>query len=94
MLTIKDFKIVYTEDGGHYFSYRRAVYEICLEACANGYDVAVYKSGNLQKPKKCTDFKFKSDSINFGINGLKKGEANMVLLRALKFANEFYKLIN
>jgi len=98
-LTIKDFQREELGEGKHYLSAKFGDYEICLEPCLSGYCVGIYKFGPDEKiaglitGKKCTDFKFKSreNRLLFGVDGLKKGEANMVKLRAMKFANEFYK---
>jgi hypothetical protein len=67
-----------------------------------GYCVGIYRKGpddriaGLVENKKCTNFTFKSreKKLAFGVDGLKKGEKNMVELRALKFANELYKKFN
>ena len=105
-LTIKDFLKegeIELKRFSHYFNKNGNLYNVCLEPCLNGFDVAIYvRQGDgaweICEPKKCTDFKFKRKMIpgklEFGIDGLKKGEANMVLLRAMKFANEFYKKFN
>lgn len=56
-LKLGDFK----RDGGagsfgHYFSYKDDKYEVCMESCLNGYDVAVYDlEQNLIGEKKCTN---------------------------------------
>ncbi len=85
-----------------YLSFEFKDYELCLEKCLSGFDVALYRKGpaeqiaGLVEPKKCTDFNFKrrEGKMLFGLNGLKKGERNMVILRAMKYANEFYKKYN
>lgn len=93
-LTFKDFELAVTigENRALYYSFTFKDYEICLEKCLNGFNVAIYKVGpdericDLVEPKKCTNF-------NFG-EKLTKGQQNMILLRALKFANQFYKKYN
>lgn len=102
MLSIKDFHKEEIATGGHYLAKSFGPFEICLEPCLSGYCVAIYGNGydgiaeGLLEEKKCTAFKFKSreKNLTFGVDGLKNGEANMVLLRAMKFANEFYKKYN
>ena len=105
MLKIKDFVLAITDDRKFYLSFEFKDYEICFEPCLSGYCVAIYRKGpddrigSLVEEKKCTDFKFKrrewvNGRLSFGIDGLKKGEKNMVELRALKYANEFYKKYN
>jgi hypothetical protein len=32
---------------GHYFSYQGKNFEICLESCMNGYDVAKYDKNRI-----------------------------------------------
>lgn len=99
MLKFDEFERVQFGNGEHYLYKNFGDYQICLEPCLSGYCVAIYRVGpdeqiiGLVCPKKCTDFKFKSREMElaFGIDGLKKGESNMVILRAMKFANEFYK---
>lgn len=50
-ITFADFK---KEDG--YMSYKNDKFEICLEPCFNGCDVAIYDvDQNLLKPKVCTN---------------------------------------
>lgn len=100
MLTIKDFCKEQIASGGHYLAYSFGPFELCLEPCLSGFCVAIYGNGNdgvpegLVDEKKCTNFNFGDRGLQFGIEGLKQGQANMVLLRALKFANEFYKKFN
>lgn len=101
MLTIKDFVLVgeIKPYYANYFNKNGNLYSLCLEPCLNGFDVAIYvRQGQgaweIIEPKKCTDFNFGDRGLQFGIEGLKQGQANMVLLRALKFANEFYKKFN
>ncbi|NCD40581.1 MAG: hypothetical protein EOL88_00665 [Bacteroidia bacterium] len=109
----KDFQLAITDDRQMYYSFEFKDYEICLEPCLSGFDVAIYRIGpderigDLVEPKKCSDMKFPKRSIAennrnqknggerfVGINGLKKGEKNMLRLRVLKLANEFYKKYN
>lgn len=101
MLTIKDFLLVgdvkpyYSK----YFNNNGNLYNICLEPCMSGFCVAVYVrvgtgAWEIIGEKKCTNFNFGDRGLRFGVEGLKQGQANMVLLRALKFANEFYKKFN
>lgn len=100
-LNFKDFQLAITDDRKFYHSFSFRDYEICLEPCLNGFDVAIYKVGpdegigGLVEEKICTDFNFKrkewtEGKLAFGLDGLKKGERNMLLLRAMKFANQFY----
>lgn len=108
MLSIKDFAHIAFDGEGlelenDYFSFTFKDYEICLEPCLSGYCVGIYVTAPDERiakaicePKRCADFKFKNreGNLTFGVDGLKNGEANMVLLRAMKFANEFYKKYN
>jgi len=99
MLQFKDFQHAITDDREFYYSFEKNGYEICLEQCLSGFCVAIYKFGpdekisGLVEPKRCTEFDFagRKYHYSFGTDGLKKGEANMVRLRAMKFANIFYK---
>lgn len=96
-LKFEDFELAITMDRHLYKSFEFNGYEICLEECLNGFDVAIYKLGpderiaDLVEPKKCTDFDFKKGNIN---KRLTKGQQNMIRLRAMKFANQFYKKYN
>lgn len=97
-ITFKDFQLAVTvsQPAKFYHSYEFDDYELCLEPCLSGFDVALYRKGpderiaGLVEEKKCTDFNFKrrEGRLLFGLDGLKKGEKNMVTLRALKYANE------
>jgi hypothetical protein len=88
-LTLGMFKrIVPLGSFGHYFSYKDDKYEVCLESCLNGYDVAIYDlNQNLIGEKTCTNID--------GILGMQilpgfsfgTGEA---LEKALKIANKKY----
>ena len=98
MIKLEDFnQVAFDEEGKllakDYFSYKCGDFEICLEPCLNGYDVAIYRGEqkDIVGEKKCTNFDFGDRGLRFGIDGLKKGQANMVLLRAVKLANEFHK---
>lgn len=60
--------------------------EIDLEACLNGYDVALYdKDLNLIKPKVCTDIEMMLETQIMPGFSMMTGEA---LEKAIKIANE------
>lgn len=68
---------------GHYFSYKDELgYEICLEACLNGYDVAIYKDMGLVGEKECTNI----EGIMPGFSAM-SGEA---LNKAVEITNRKY----
>ncbi len=54
-LTLKDFKPKVVADTLTYFSYEFSAFEICLEPCLNGFDIALYRNQNLVFDKICTD---------------------------------------
>lgn len=60
-----------------YMTFKNDKFEICLEPCLNGCDVAIYDlEQNLLEPKKCTDLKHVNN--------------DELLVRAYEFFNEFY----
>lgn len=69
----------------HYFSYKEGKYEICLEACLNGYCVGLYIAENLVQDKVCTNLKM-GPAMFPGFN-IMTGEA---LNKAIKIANELW----
>jgi len=62
----------------HYWFYRFNGYEIAIEPCFNGFDVAIYKNQELLEEKKCTNL------------DLEKVKVGVVWTVALKFVNKFY----
>ena len=61
-ITFADFKTIILDGGTGYMSYKNAKFEICLEPCMNGCDVAIYDlSGELLEDKYCTDIVLKND---------------------------------
>jgi len=76
---------------GHYFSYIMPDgKEVCLEACLNGYDVAIYdkKGGDLIGEKTCTNIQGMLESQIAPGFSIMTGEA---LEKAIKIANEKIK---
>ena len=72
----------------HYFSseitIRRKIYEVCLEPCLNGFDVAVYDDLNLVLPKKCTNLD----------NGDSPELSGTSVIKALDIANDLTKKVH
>lgn len=63
---------------GYYFSHKTDKYEICLEVCLNGYDVAIYDlHQNLLRDKVCTNL------VNI--------QSDEALIKAIEIANKFLK---
>lgn len=55
-LTVSDFIMIGNWNEPYYFSYEwRNIYEICIEPCFNGFDIAIYRSKHLLEPKQCTN---------------------------------------
>lgn len=79
-LEVEDFKIVELENGNSYLSYDfEDGREMCLEACMNGFDVALYdRDCNLLKEKMCTDLNMKKYNIHKALAVAVK-MANMIL---------------
>lgn len=56
-LTAKDFNVAWLDQGKFYFTTGDKLgngYEICIEACMAGWDVALYRNGELEGEKTCT----------------------------------------
>ena len=67
------------------FITREVPFEICIEPCLDGYDVAIYDQNlNLLEPKQCTNISIGTKVINV-VKAQKK---------ALKYANALYKKYN
>lgn len=64
-----------------YLSYKEHEFEIRMYDCPHGYCVGIYIDDVLLDNKICTEFNFKEQE-------LKKGQLNMVKLRAVKIANQ------
>jgi len=75
---------------GHYFScILPDKKEVCLEACLNGYDVAIYdKKGNLIGEKTCTNIKGMLEAQIMSGFSILTGEA---LEKAVEIANKKIK---
>ena len=82
----------------HYFSHILPDgKEVCLEACFNGYDVAIYdkKEGNLIGKKTCTDIQGMVDSqVAPGFSVLTGVAIGKAISIANKKVNELYKAKN
>ena len=86
-LSTSSFKRIGGMGNQGYFSYKDDKYEICLEPCMNGYEVAIYDlRQDLLKPKICTNLEGSMD-IMPGFN-MVQGEA---LLPAVKLANKLLR---
>ena len=73
----------------HCFTYTDGKYEVCLEACLNGYDVAVYDiNRNLIGEKECTDIEGMLEMQIMPGFSMGTGEA---LQKAIEIANKKYK---
>jgi hypothetical protein len=80
-LSPTDFKKITLEGGYSYFSYKHPNFEICLEPCLNGFDVAIYSNEQeLLDSKQCTDMELP--------DAMDKTSQFIVIARALKIANE------
>jgi len=78
---------------GHYFSHILPDgKEVCLEACLNGYDVAIYdkEGGNLIGEKTCTNIKGMLESQIMPGFSIMSGET---LKKAIEIANKKLKEI-
>lgn len=91
-LVLGDFERVGSDGSfGHYFTYTdKEGYEVCLESCLEGYDVAIYKDEELVAPKECTHISGMMDSQIFPGFSVLTGEA---LEKALDIANKMYEKI-
>lgn len=65
-------------------------FEVCLESCLNGYDVAIYKNKELLMDKQCTNIEGMVESQIFPGFSVLAGEA---LIRAIKIANKMYEKV-
>lgn len=73
----------------HYFTYKNNQYEVCLESCLNGYDVAIYDlSQNLIGEKECTNLKEMLETQIMPGFSMMTGEA---IEKALTIANKKLK---
>jgi len=74
---------------GHYFSHILPDgKEVCLEACMNGYCVAIYdkRGGNLIGEKTCTNLEgYELSFLGGSVFSVRSGEA---LEKAIKIANK------
>lgn len=52
MITLKDFKE--ETNPWRYYSMKKQGFTLNLEPCMSGFDIALYKKGNLVQPKLCT----------------------------------------
>lgn len=56
VLSRTDFFRIDLDPVHYYYSFRSEDFEICLEPCAGGFDVAAYNGKkNMYEPRKCTD---------------------------------------
>lgn len=80
-LTFKKFKLIINDVIGSWYSYKfqnNNGFEITLEPCFDGFCVGIYNQHErLMQPKKCTKL---GDILH-----------PQSKIKALKFANEFYK---
>src|SRR3989304_6839056 len=75
----------------HYFTYTDGKYEVCLESCLNGYDVAIYDvNKDLVGEKECTNIEGMLEMQIIPGFSMGTGEA---LEKALKIANKKYESI-
>jgi len=76
---------------GHYFTFTDGKYEVCLESCLNGYDVAIYDMNkNLIGEKECTNIEGMLEMQIMAGFSMGSGEA---LTKAVEIANRKYKSI-
>jgi len=83
-LTFKEFKPVVIDAALNLkvYTYKEKGIELCLEPCANGFDVALYDDKQeIIYPKKCTNLKKVC-----GVAGMIKA-----INAGVKYANELYQ---
>lgn len=86
----------FTEKQG-YYSLEFGNYELTLEPCLNGFDVAIYDNyGNLLEPKKCTKTTLKPEKTEYRSLNRVTGELNdnfrlVAIPKALIIASKIYK---
>ena len=95
-LIFEDFEKIVDEEGMYYYSYHfvsnNIRYEICLECCFSGFDVALYKSANkdidniLMTKKICTNY---DGYLNLSVSFVERDQKTK--LRAVSIANEMIK---
>ena len=81
MLTLKNFKEENVHDQWYYYSMKKDGFELTLEPCMGGFDVALYVDQNLHTPKLCTDVKHPTEF----------GGRIEAMQRALSFANQLWE---
>lgn len=88
MLTLKDFKEVTLEQAlpHRYYSMERNGFELTLEPCMSGFDVALYKNGNLVQPKLCT-------AVEHHTRNRFETEIE-IMQRSLEYANDVWRSRN
>lgn len=58
-LELSDFTLCMLESGQTYFSYKEDDFELCIETCLNGNDIAVYHNkSQFATEKVCTNLNF------------------------------------
>ncbi len=65
-------------------------YEVCLEPCLNGFDVAIYKNKDLVIEKVCTNIDIDVEGGHILANYLEGLARDVVLDVAIRVANEIY----
>jgi len=80
MLTLKDFKEENVHDEWYYYSTKKDGYELTIEPCMSGFDVALYFDQQLYTPKLCTSTK----------NPTEFGGRIESIQRALSYANDLW----
>jgi len=80
-LTLKDFKEETVHDKWYYYSMKKDGFELTLEPCLGGFDVALYFDKQLHSPKICTDIKHPQDF----------GGWIEAMQRALSYANNLWE---
>lgn len=88
MLTLKNFKEVELENAlpHRYYSMKKDGFELTLEPCMSGFDVALYRKGKLVQPKLCTAVEHHTRN---------KFETEIeIMQRALDYANDVWSSRN
>jgi len=80
----KEFIRIDLDPEHYYYSFGVPGFEICLEPCAAGFDVAMYENGILSQAKRCT----KSGDYLESVGALFGERKEMDWIKALEIANE------
>lgn len=84
-LELQDFQIANQNDEVKYYKYEFDKYQICIEPCLNGFDVAIYDTENLSllEPKRCTNVQV--------VEGENRFDRDVTALKRVKeYVNYFY----